>query len=102
MTRIGDETVNSFDHGRASSVGTTAAALTSNSTHAAKGVQLKAAAANTAVVYVGNSDVTADSADATDGFPLQSSDSLFLPINDPSKIFVIASAANQKVFFLIV
>lgn len=102
MTRIGDETVNSFDHGRTSSIGTSATALTSNSTHAAKGVQIKAASANTGVLYIGNSDVTADSADATDGFPLLSGDSLFLPINDPRKIFVVASAANQKAFYLIV
>jgi hypothetical protein len=101
MTRIGDETVCTFDHGRKSSIGTTAVPLTTISVHAARGVQLKAASANTGTVYVGNSDVTADSADATDGFPLAPGEGLFLPVEDPTRVYVVGSAAGQKVFFVV-
>jgi hypothetical protein len=101
MTRIGDETVCNFEHGRKSSIGTTAVPLTATSVHAARGVQLKAASANTGTVYVGNSDVTADSADATDGFPLTPGEGLFLPVDDPSRVYVVGSTSGQKVFFAV-
>jgi hypothetical protein len=99
MTRIGDETVDSFQHGRKSGVGTTAVALTTTSVTATKGVQLRAADANTGVVYVGKSTVTTDSADATDGYPLAAGESLFVPVDDASKIYLRATAASQKVFW---
>ncbi|MHB1033226.1 MAG: hypothetical protein ACYC35_23935 [Pirellulales bacterium] len=102
MTRIGDETVHGFDHGRKSAIGTTAVPLVATSSRAAKGVQIKAAAANSGTVYVGQSDVTADAADATDGFPLAAGEALFLPVDDPSKVYLVASTAGQKVFFVVV
>jgi hypothetical protein len=102
MTRIGDDSLNNFDHGRTSSIGTSAAPLTSVSSHAPRGVQIKAAIGNTGTVYVGNSDVTANAADATDGFPLVGGEALFVPVNDPSKVYVIGSASGQTVFYLVV
>lgn len=105
MTRIGDETVNSFDHGSKGSIGGTALVLiatTTPPTHLTKGAQIKAAADNDGTVYVGKSDVTADSAAATDGYPLSPGEALFVPVDDPSKIYVIGSGAGQKVFFLVV
>jgi hypothetical protein len=102
MTRLGDDSVGSFDHGRKSSVGTSVVPLTTVGGKAARGVQVKAAVSNTGTVYVGNSDVTADSADATDGFPLAPGDGLFLPIDDPTRVYLVASAAGQKVFFVVV
>ena len=101
MTRIGDETICTFDHGRKSAIGTTAVQLTTITVHAARGVQIKAASANSGLVYVGNSDVTADASDATDGFPLAPGEGLFLPVDDPSRIYVVGSAASQKVFFVV-
>jgi len=101
MTRLGDDTVHRFDHGRKSAIGTTAVALVSASRPATRGVQLKAAADNTEAVYVGNSDVTADSADATDGFPLAAGEGLFLAIDDASKVFLRAASGTQKVFFAV-
>jgi hypothetical protein len=102
MTRIGDESLARFDHGRKSAIGTTAVQLTTTSAHAPRGVQIKASVANSGTVYVGNSDVTAGSADATDGFPLGAGDALFLPIDDPSKVYLVGSAAGQIVFFVVV
>jgi hypothetical protein len=99
MTRIGDETVHGFRHGRKSAVGTTAVQLTTAAAHQSKGVQLKADAANSGTVYVGNSNVTAGTTDATDGFPLAGGEGLFVPVDDPSKVYVIGSAAGQNVFW---
>ncbi len=99
MTRIGDETVHAFSHGRKSSVGTSAVQLTAAIAHLGKGVQIKADAANSGTVYVGGSTVTADAADATDGFPLSAGEGLLVPVDDPSKVYLIGSAAGQKVFF---
>ena len=99
MTRIGDETVHGFLHGRTSGIGTTAVQLVAASSHLATGVQLKAPQSNSGVVYVGTAGVTADAADATDGFPLAGGEGLFVPIDDPSKLYVRGSAAGQKVFW---
>jgi hypothetical protein len=101
MSRIGDETVASFDHGRKSGVGTSAVQLVATPLHAAKGIELIAASTNTGTVYVGNADVTAGSADDTDGFPLAPGARLFLPLDDPSKVYVRGSAAGQTVFFVV-
>lgn len=101
MTRLGDDTVHSFDHGRKSSVGTTPVQLVATSLQATRGVQLKAASDNSAAVYVGNSDVTADSADATDGFPLAAGEGLFVAVDDASKIYLRAASGTQKVFYLV-
>jgi hypothetical protein len=102
MSRIGDETVHGFDHGRKSSVGTTAVQLSATSYRVAKGVQLKADAANSSTVYVGNADLTADTADATDGFPLAAGEGLFVPVDDVNKIYVRGGASGQKVFWFAV
>jgi hypothetical protein len=99
MTRIGDETVGRFAHGRRSSIGTTPVAIVATSMHLAKGIELRAADENTAALYVGGQGVTADAADATSGFPLVAGDSLFLPVDDPSVVYVVASAAGQKLFW---
>jgi hypothetical protein len=101
MTRLGDETVASFDHGRKSSVGVSAVQLVATPLHAAKGIELIAASTNSGTVYVGNADVTAGSADATDGFPLAPGARLFLPLDDPSKVYVRGSASGQTVFFVV-
>jgi len=89
--------------GRKSSISTSAVQLTTADTHAHRGVQIVAAAGNTATVYVGISTVTADAADGTDGFPLAAGESVVIPVIDPSKIYVIASSGStSKVFFITV
>lgn len=102
MTTISTDIANQFDHGRKSGIGTTAVPLVATSIDATRGVQIKAAADNAGTVYVGNSDVTADAADATDGFPLAAGEGLFVPLRDPSDVYVLGSEAGQKVFFFIV
>ena len=94
--------VPSFATGRKSSIGTSAAQVTS-STHVSRGVQIIADSTNAVKVYVGISTVTADSADGTDGFPLAAGESVVVPVSDPSLIYVIApSGSSSKVFFITV
>lgn len=92
----------SFDHGSKSSVGTSAVQITTTSIVAKKGVTVKAANANTGIIYVGNSDVTNGSTDATDGFELANGESIFIEIDNANKVYVIGSAASQKVFWVVV
>lgn len=93
-------TRHSFSHG-SKAVGTSEVALTATSDDEnLKGILVKAASTNSGIVYVGKTGVTANSAEATDGFELTAGESVFIEANDPSIIFVIASATSQKVFWI--
>lgn len=97
-------------HGRKSSISTSAVQLSASTAPLEYGIEVKAAAGNSGTVYVGSSNaVTADAADATDGFPLAAGDQVFIPRafadGKPlslSSVWLIGSAASQKVFFLAV
>lgn len=102
MTRLGDDVVGTFDHGVNNDVDTTAEPLTSVARRATRGVQLKASEANTGTICVGNADVTVGGAEGTEGFPLAAGEGLFLPIDDPSKLYVVADEANQRVHWLVI
>jgi len=99
---ITSETLSSFDHGRNSDVDTSAEQITTTSITANYGVLVKAANGNTGKIYVGNSDVTADSADATDGFELGGGESLLVKVDNANKVYVIASTTNQAVYWFVV
>lgn len=90
-------------HGAKSSISTTATQLSTNSTKLStplsKGVLVKAASTNSGKLYVGLSDVTNGSADATDGFELSSGESIFIETDRLDRIYVIASASSQKAFW---
>ena len=100
MTRVGDDVAATFHHGRNSDIDTAAEPLTTARPKLSRGVQLKAAASNSATIYVGNDDVTINANDATDGFPLEAGDALFLPVDSPHKIYLIAAAPNQALSWL--
>ena len=91
-----------LDHGSNRDVDTAAEALTSTSFTATKGVTVVADRDNTGIVYVGNSDVTAGTTAATDGFPLGSGESVTLEVNNPNLLYVIGSANNQIVYWIAV
>ena len=67
-----------------------------------KGVQIKASFANTDELYVGKAEVTAASADVSDGLELSAGEGVFIPIQDVTKIWIIASAAAQEVYWMAV
>ncbi len=52
---------------------------------------------NTAPVWVGRAAVTADSEVGTGGMPLVPGASLFIPVDDPSKLYVISTVADQDI-----
>lgn len=74
--------------------------LTTVDVHCYKGVLVKADDDNQGDVYVGGAGVTAGTVEATDGIRLKAGDSVFLPINHPASIYVIASVANQKAWWI--
>lgn len=101
---IGDVDVTSsvsatLDHGSNLDIDTTAEQITTTSFSAKFGVTVKAAVDNTDTVYIGNSDVTAGTTAATDGFPLEPGESITLPVNNSNLLYAIGAAANQKVFW---
>jgi hypothetical protein len=102
VTQIRQEAVphTTFDHFRVSLANTNATQATSTPTPLTKGVEIKAAAANTAEVYVGRSDLTTGGTAATDGFPLSAGERLFLPIDDLSKLYLRTGTATQNVLLL--
>ena len=55
-----------------------------------KGVRVRAATANTIVIYVGKENVT-----AADGYPLPAGEEVNIPIEDPSKVYVVAAPASN-------
>ncbi len=90
----------SFDHGSNLDIDTTAEQITTTSFAAKFGVTIKADITNTGIVYIGNSDVTAGTTAATDGFPLSAGESLTLEVSNSNIPYAIASANNQKVYWV--
>ena len=86
--------------GAKSAIGTSAVQLTTIEHHCLNGISITADKDNSGTVYVGLSGITAGTVDATDGIPLEAKDSVFIEIEDIRKIYVIGSAAGQKVWWL--
>lgn len=104
---IGDVDVTSavsatMDHGSNLDIDTSAEQITATSFACKFGVTLRADTTNTGILYIGNSDVTAGSTAATDGIPLSPGDSLFLPVSNSNIPYAIASANNQKIYWVAV
>ena len=87
-------------HGSKASIGGTALQLTTSEAPLRNGLLVRAATTNSGTVYVGGSTVTADSAAATDGFPLLAGESVKVEADKASLVYAIGSATGQKVFFI--
>lgn len=85
-------------------VGASAVQLSSTDTTAPRGVLVKAREGNSGTIAVGfSSDVTVNSAAATDGMPLAAGASLFIPPSRASNlasVWVIATASSQNLDYL--
>jgi hypothetical protein len=88
-------------------VGTTRVRL-SNSFKLARGVMIRAAGGgeldledegNTVAVWVGGPAVTADYG-PTGGVPIMPGSGMFLPVDDPSQLWLIAAADNQDISWM--
>jgi hypothetical protein len=99
MTVITSDVCPAFSHGSHRTLGSTAAKLISSATPVTRGVLVKAASGNNAVVFIGGASVTADSTAATDGYPLAAGEREFFWCDDISKLYGVTSGTNQKVFF---
>ena len=88
-----------FDHGSVQTA-LTAVQLTTTSTKCEQGVWVKAAGTNVENVFVGNSDVTAGTANGTDGYILDAGENVFVAVNNVTKVYVLGNDINQKVYWL--
>jgi len=86
--------------GATSNIGTTAVQITTTSIVCPHGVLVKADDNNTGDVYVGPKGVTAGTTDATDGIRLRAGDAVTMEIDNANTIYVIASVAGQKVWWI--
>ena len=89
-----------LDHGSNLDIDTTAEQITTTSFAVKRGVAVKADAANSGIVYIGNSDVTAGTTAGTDGIPLSAGESVEMEVDNPNKLYAIASANDQKVYWM--
>jgi len=96
------KTRDDWDHASKGSIGTSAVQITTSTFQCVKGMLIRADPANTGIVYIGQSDVTANSAAATDGLPLEAGDAVMIEVNQVNLVYAIASAAGQKVFWIAV
>lgn len=90
--------------GSKDSVGTSSVRIVGASSPVQYGTSIKAAQSNMGTVYVGlNSSVTNGSNASTDGYELSAGQEVFIPagcVADVYNIYLIASAAGQKVYFI--
>lgn len=81
-------------------VGTSVVQLSSDTRPLDSGVQMVADADNGGIVYVGvRSNITAGTY-ATDGFPLSAGESLLLPVDSESEIYLIGDQASLAIHFV--
>lgn len=88
--------------GSKSTTANTAVALVASSTPTTRGIIVKSANANSENVYIGPSTVTPGTTSSTDGFELYAGESMTIPIDDVSKVYVNSTYSGMKVFWTMV
>lgn len=88
--------------GSKTTVANTAVPLVTGSVPTTKGVIVKSANANSENIYVGPSTVTPGTTSSTDGFELFAGESLTIPVDDVSKIYVNSTYSGMKIFWTMV
>lgn len=105
---IGKESVEGIAPGSGPShghtvVGTSPVPLTPNKfSEVYKGVLVVADTANTVAIYIGRAAVTADNNVATGGIPLPAGTSIFIPIEDPTVLYVVSGSASQDAAWMVI
>ena len=88
------EVSTSFKNGT-ETIGTSSGALTSTNHPSNKGVTLSVEMSNLGTIYVGyDSNVT-----TSNGFPLEAGDSMYIPIDNPNKVYCIADQSGQDIYW---
>ena len=103
---IGKESVSNFLHGH-KTVGVARTQLSAAKYEVHKGILLRVpgagdAVANTYPVWVGGRNVTADSNESTGGIPLTPGESMFIPLDDITSLYVISTGADQDLAWMVV
>jgi hypothetical protein len=88
--------------GSKSSIGTSAVQISTTSVVASSGVTLRSSLSNNATIYIGPSTVTAGTAAATDGIPLNPGESITMPLNNLNLLYAIATATGQEIFWMVI
>lgn len=65
-----------------------------------KGIKLKAPAGNTGIVYVGAINVSTNTSSPQAGFPLSANESVDLPVEDLTQLYVAAGTANDIICWI--
>ena len=88
--------------GRKSGIGPSGVTMTASTAVAQNGIMIRCPDTNTDFVYVGNSGITADSSDVTDGFPVGSGEAIVMPFRHPSELWVRTKTdSNQKLWWIL-
>jgi len=66
------------------------------------GVTVRAATGNSGKIYVGNSDMTKDTAYATDGYELAAGQTIFIPVNNTKSVYIVGSVNPQQAYWIAV
>ena len=95
---------NQLSTGGRSGIGPSGVQLIPDTTNLALyGITFYADKGNRDLIWIGNSGLTAASGQYTDGFPLVSGASMFLPLRHPDSIYVrTSSVTNQKIYWVYV
>jgi len=104
QTDIGKEAAATLDFGHCR-VGMTARRLTDESSPCMKGVLIRAPGSvdptpNTVCIWVGDARVVASSDEDRGGMPVPPGEALFVPIDDPYRLWVISTVADQDVAWM--
>ena len=104
LTDIGKEAATSLDFGHCP-VGPTPRRLTAQSSPCLKGVLIRAPGSvdpmpNTACVWVGDARVLASSDEDRGGMPVPPGEALFVPIDDPHRLWVVSTDGDQDVAWM--
>lgn len=94
---VGDDAISAFSALNVA-VTTTAGAIAAQAKQfAERGIRLRANPANSDIIYVRESATAVD----TEGWPLDAGEELFLPISDPTRIYVKAASGTQALHVLV-
>lgn len=86
-------------------VGATAVQLTPQSIQVEKGILLRAPGSadpvpNTAPIWIGQTPTVESNSTGAGGFPLAPGESISLPVNNPSELYVISTVADQTIAWM--
>ena len=86
-----------FLHGTTNLATANVAVQLTTSTEARKGITVKAPAGNSGIIYIGKEK----SVTAANGYPLSANESVFVRVEDPSKVYAFNPSANDAASWIV-